>query len=77
MVLRKITIDNSVKYIPLAEKEIKQNTIKNKKIQPASGGGMSNMRKQDKKFSKNNKKFVKDFTAGGFAILKWIMNYYF
>ena len=53
MVLRKITIDNSVKYIPITEKEIKQNTIK--KIQPVSGGGKSNMRKQDKKFSKNNK----------------------
>ena len=70
MVFRKITIDNSVKYIPITEKEIKQNTIKNKKIQPVSGGGKSNMRKQDKKFSKKNKKFVKDFTAGGFAILK-------
>ena len=63
MVLRKITIDNSVKYIPITEKEIKQNTIKNKKIQPVSG------RKQDKKFSKNNKKFVKDFTASGFGVL--------
>ena len=70
MVLRKLTIDNSVKYIPITEKEIKQNTIKNKKFQPVSGGGKSNMRKQDKKFSKKNKKFVKDFTAGGFAILK-------
>ena len=65
MVLRKITIDNSVKYIPITEKDIKQNTTKNKKIQPISGGG-----KQNKKFSKNNEKFVKDFTAGGFGILK-------
>ena len=76
MVLRKITVDNSVRYIPKSEqtKEIKQNKIKNKnqseKIHPVSGGGKSNMRKQDKKISKNNKKFVKDFTAGGFAILK-------
>ena len=31
MVIRKITIDNSVKYVPIAEKEIKQNTSKNKK----------------------------------------------
>ena len=31
MVLRKITIDNSVKYIPITEKDIKQNTTKNKK----------------------------------------------
>ena len=69
MVLRKITIDNSVKYVPITEKDIKQNTTKNKKIQPVSGGGKSNMRKQDKKFSKNNKKFVKDFTASGFGIL--------
>ena len=69
MVLRKITIDNCVKYIPITEKEIKQNTTKNKKIQPVSGGGKSNMRKQDKKFSKNNKKFVEDFTASGFGVL--------
>ena len=63
MVIRKITIDNSVKYVPIAEKEIKQNTSKNKKIQPVSEG------KQNKKFSKNNKKFVKDFTASGFGVL--------
>ena len=64
MVIRKISIDNSVKYVPITGKDIKQNTIKNKKIQPISGGG-----KQNKKFSKNNKKFVKDFTASGFGIL--------
>ena len=62
MVFRKITIDNSVKYVPVTEKDIKQNTTKNKKI---SGGG-----KPSKKFSKNNKKIVKDFTAGGFGILR-------
>ena len=31
MVLRKITIDNGVKYVPITEKNIKQNTTKNKK----------------------------------------------
>ena len=31
MVLRKITIDNSVKYVPITEKDIKQNTTENKK----------------------------------------------
>ena len=33
MVLRKITVDNSVRYIPKSEQlgEMKQNTIKNKK----------------------------------------------
>ena len=64
MVLRKITIDNSVKYVPVTEKDIKQNRTKNKKIQSISGGG-----KQNKKFSKNNRKFVKDFTASGFGVL--------
>ena len=60
MVLRKITIDNSVKYVPKTEKDIKKNTPKNKKIQPISEGG---------KFSKNSKKFVKDFIASGFIVL--------
>ena len=64
MTLRKITVDNSVRYIPKTEKEIKQNTSKNKKNQPVSGEGI-----QNKKFSKNNKKFVKDFTASGFGVL--------
>ena len=64
MVLRKTTIDNSVKYVPITEKEIEQNTTKNKKYQPISGGGT-----QNKKFSKNDKKFVKDFTASGFGVL--------
>ena len=68
MVLRKITIDNSVKYVPITEKDIKQKTTKNKnqseKIKPVSEGG-----KLNKKFSKKNKKIVKDFTAGGFGML--------
>ena len=54
MVLRKITIDNSVKYVPITEKDNKQKTAKNK---------------QNKKFSKNNKKSVKEFTASGFGVL--------
>ena len=64
MVIRKITIDNSVNYVPITEKDKKQNMAKNKKIQLISGGG-----KQNKKFPKSNKKFVKAFTASGFAIL--------
>ena len=64
MVLGKITIDKSVKYVPITEKDIKQKTTKNKKIQPTSGEG-----KQNKRFSKNNKQFVKDFTASGFGVL--------
>ena len=64
MVLRKITIDNSVKYVPITEKDIKQNTTKNKKNQPISGGG-----KQNKNCSKNNKKFLNNVAASGFSIL--------
>ena len=76
MVLRKITIDNSVRYVPKNErtKEIIQNPTTNKKqsekMQPVSGGGKPNTRKQNKNFSKNNTKIVKDFTAGGFAIIE-------
>ena len=76
MVLGKITVDNSVRYIAKSEqtKEIKLNTIKNKKqIQPASGGGRPNTRKQNKRLSQNNKKWV----ASGFGILQWIMICYF
>ena len=68
MVLRKITIDISVEYVPITEKDIKQNTIKNRKqnekIQSISGGG-----KQNKNCSKNNKKILKNVAASGFAIL--------
>ena len=48
MVLRKITIDNSVRYIPQKEqtREVKQKTIKNK----------STPRKQNKTKSQNSKK---------------------
>ena len=56
--MRKISIDNSVKYVPITEKDIKQNTTKNKKqsekIQPISGGG-----KQNKNCSKNKKNSLK------------------
>ena len=64
MTLRKITIDNSVRYIPVIE-QIKEKNIKPKTIKAASLP-----RKKNKNFSKNNKKFVKDFTASGFGILK-------
>ena len=69
MVIRKITIDNSVKFVPITEKHNKQNTTKNKKIQPISGGG-----KQNKKFSKNNKKIVKDFTILQLVDLECLQN---
>ena len=64
MTSRKITIDNSVRCIPVTEK------TKQRDNKPKTTKAGSLPRKQDKKFSKNNKKFVKDFTAGGFGILK-------
>ena len=67
MTLRKITTDNSVRYI--AKNEQTKSKKQSDKIQPISAGGKSNTRKQDKKFSKNNEKFVKDFTASGFGVL--------
>ena len=59
MVLTKISIDNSVRYVPKSEQT---NEIKNKKQIQGEG-------KPNKKFSKNKKKFVEDFTASGFGVL--------
>ena len=68
MVLRKITVDDSAKYVAITEKDIKQNMTKNKKqsekIQPISGGG-----KQNKNCSKNNKTFLNNVAASGFGVL--------
>ena len=50
MVLRKITFDDSVRYVPKSE-QTKETDIKRKKIKAGSLP-----RKQDKTFSKNNNK---------------------
>ena len=59
MVLRKITIDISVRYIPASEKtkgkEIKPNTIENN----------SNTGKQNKNNSQNSKKFLLKVSVQG------------
>ena len=60
MVIRKITIDNSVRYIPKTEK------TNEKEIKPKKVKAGSLPRKQNKKLSQNNKKWV----ASGFGILK-------
>ena len=67
MTLRKITIDNSVKYITQKEqpreRDSKPDTL---------------LRKQNKQFSQNNKKFIKDYMIGeGFRVPEGIMNCYF
>ena len=64
MTLRKITIDNSVRYIPKTE----QTKEKNIKAKTTKAGSLP--RKQNKKPSQNNKKFLKNVAASGFAVLK-------
>ena len=65
MTLRKITIDNSVRYIPIAEK------MREKDIKPKTTKAGSLPRKQNKNVSQNNKKFLKNISASGF---KYITN---
>ena len=62
MTLRKITVDNSVRYIPKKEKE--------KEIKPKTTKAGSLPRKQNKNISQNSKKFLKNVAASGFAVLK-------
>ena len=65
MVLRIITVDNSVRYNPeieqSKEKDIKPDTIKNN----------SNRRKQNKNFSQTRKSFLKIFQHKDSNILKF------
>ena len=63
MTLRKITIDNSVRYIPIAEKTKEKDT----KPKTTKAGFLS--RKQNKKPSQNNRKFLKNISASGFATI--------
>ena len=61
MTLGKITMDNTVRYIPKSEqtRESKPKTIK--------AGSLP--RKQNKNISRKNKKFIKNLAASGFGIL--------
>ena len=63
MTLRKITIDNSVRYIPITEK------TKEKEIKSKTTKAGSLPRKQNKKPSQNNKRFLKKSSASGFTTL--------
>ena len=60
MTLRKITVDKSVRYIPTGEKP------KERDSKPKTTKVGSLPRKQNKKLSQSNKKWV----ASGFGILK-------
>ena len=63
MTLRKITIDNSVRYIPITEK------TKEKEVKPKTIKAGSLPRKQNKTPSQNNKRFLKKNSASGFTKL--------
>ena len=63
MVLRKITIDNSVRYIPKTEK------TNEKEIKPKKVKAGSLPRKQNKKPSQNNKNLLKNISASGFKYI--------
>ena len=71
MVLRKITVDKSVRYVPKSEQ------TRDKDIKPKTIKINSFPRKQGKGTSQNKKKFAKDFAAKGLALFKRIMNCYF
>ena len=64
MILRKITIDYSVRYVPKG----KQTKEKDRKPKTTKAGSLP--RKQNKNISQNNKNFLKKVTASGFAIFK-------
>ena len=63
MTLRKITVDNSVRYIPVTEK------TKEKEIKPKTIKAGSLPHKQNKKPSQNNRKFLKNISASGFKYI--------
>ena len=63
MTLRKITIDNSVRYISKSEQP------KEREIKPKTIKAGSLPRKQNKKISQNIKKFLKNVAASGFGYI--------
>ena len=71
MTLRKIAVDNSVKYVPKSEQ------TKERDSKPKTTKASSLPRKQNKKPSQSNKKFPNNISASGFSNLKRSMNCYF
>ena len=64
MTLRKMTIGNSVKYIPSTNSSPSEISHDHK---PRT---VSNSRKQNKNYSQNNKKLFRNIAAEGFGIHK-------
>ena len=65
MTIRKITIDNSVRYIPKSE-QTKEKDFK-PKTRTIKAGSLP--RKQNKNCSRNNKKFLTNVAASGFGYI--------
>ena len=63
MTFRKITIDNSVRYIPITEK------TREKEIKPKSTKTGLLPRRQNNFISQNSKKFLKNVAASGFKYI--------
>ena len=63
MTLRKITIDNSVRYVPKSE-QTKERVSKTKTTKTESIP-----RKQNQKISQNNEKFLNNISASGFKYI--------
>ena len=68
MTLRKITVDNSVRYVKKSEqtRENKPILMKNKE-----------QSEQNKNISQNSKNSLENIAASGFGVKKGIMNCYF
>ena len=65
MTLGKISIDNSLRYIPITEKKTKGKEVNSKTMKAGSLP-----RKQNKNISRNSKKFLKNVAASGFGVLE-------
>ena len=74
MTLRKITIDNSVKYVPITEKDIKQNTTKYKKFNLFQKEG--NKTKSFQKIVKNLLKILQQvdflYLQNSICVIYWL-----
>ena len=68
MTLRKLTIDNSVRYIPKGS-QTKESDVKTRTIKAGSLPRKQNKTKQNKNCSKNNKKFLTNVAASGFGYI--------
>ena len=76
MTLRKVTTDNTVRFVKKSEQTgenkpiMIKNETKSEELQPISGGGKPNTRKQNKNIPQINKNFPEKISTMGFKFLK-------